>query len=122
MMQNNYKKFYLGIPCLVILVYIFFKPGTIINADIIIIDAIPKSGSTYLAVALCNGLNYSRVQITLANAKQNNRFYTIPKFYATPKLLAKQHFSAPASDHKLGLGAPQIDLARFNWYIDTIAA
>lgn len=89
-----------------------------VHSENIIINTIPKSGSTYLAVALSNSLNYKKTQITCVDSAQENCYHTIHEFYATPTLLAKQHFAAPVVAYGPNLGAPKIDMELLRQFTD----
>lgn len=63
----------------------------------IILISMPKSGSTFLVSALQNNLHYKRRNIVSPYYGQKNYNSSLAAFFATPSLIAKEHYRAPNS-------------------------
>lgn len=106
---------------LLIVMYISLMPNNLhSNQWNIIIDAIPKSGSTYITEVLRSGLGYTRTNIFPTKTVTDNKFHTIREFYSKSNRIATQHLRAPNSNSEPGahLGPPILPEGQLNKYTD----
>lgn len=89
-----------------------------VNQQNIIIDALPKSGSTYIRTVLSTGLTYRNLSILPSMRVHSPKFFSIPQFYADGKHLGVQHLRAPIDVSVNHLGPPKMDMDQLKKFTD----
>lgn len=89
-----------------------------VNHKNIIINALPKSGSTYIRDVISDNTSYKSVSILPGFKSISPKFCSITQFFGQPNLLGKQHLRAPIDVSVDHLGPPKMDMDQLKKFTD----